>query len=380
MDALHSEEAWLAFLRKIYVPGNTDVADRILAMKEDSSVIEKELAHAEQSGDLDRAREMAIQYIDYCVRNNFTSFLRNKVIKWNNSELADYAIEQMTSEFEEERRSEQVLECAAEIAQAFGKQDIATQNLERLLAFQEKDTEHKYRAGTTLKKLGRFGEAIDVYLEEGAPWELKSALDLAREHCPNRITEVAQRGFNTFDTKRGFWEFYVECAEILDKKNKAERTAVKYARRTKIDDPPRCYEGIVNCLVKFGQDDEAKKLVSRIVRHEEYVRKGEGYYEFDRPKELAVLHHAVGETAAIRKIYAERIDKRLREGHHPSNTQDDIKKAIELTGDQSFREKELDLLERERDYQKAAALATEIGKPELAQIYSTMYEMIPKQE
>ncbi|MEA3229789.1 MAG: hypothetical protein U9P44_02635, partial [archaeon] len=54
----------------------------------------------------------------------------------------------------------------------------------------------------------------------------------------------------------------------------------------------------------------------------------------------------------------------------------DIDKAVELTGDQSFREKELDILERKGEYQEAAGLAAELGKPDLVQTYSTMHQMV----
>ncbi|KYK26764.1 hypothetical protein AYK26_04795 [Euryarchaeota archaeon SM23-78] len=377
MGALHSDEAQLAFLRSIYAPGNTEVADRILAMSEDYSIIEKEITHARESGDTDRFRSMAKRHIDYYVTHDFDILLRDIVKGWNDPELADYAIVQMTSKPEDDRKLEGPLQYSAEIAQAFGKEDVAQANLERLLALQERDSEYKFPSAQTLKKLGRFDEAIDRYLE--AEWT-SAAFNLAKEKSPGRLTAIAEIGFNEYKPGSGSAEFYVECATQIGKTAQAEKTLVEYAKKVKVDSSPRFYGGVVTALVSLGQEGVARKLVERVAKNEEQVKASDRYYEFDRSEEMAKLYHAIGETDAVRNIYAERIDTRIRERHHPSNALNDIKKAIEFTGDQSFREKELDIFERQREYQKAASLATELGKPELAQVYTTMHDMMPKQE
>lgn len=64
LENLHSDENRLRFLRGIYTPGNVEVAERILAISEDSSVIEDEMTHAKKAGDTDRFRSMAKKYIE----------------------------------------------------------------------------------------------------------------------------------------------------------------------------------------------------------------------------------------------------------------------------------------------------------------------------
>ena len=378
LENLHSNEARLAFLTSIYVPGNVDIADKILTMGEDYSVIEKEMAHAKKTGNTDRFRDMAIKCIDHYVKNDLDISLRDIVIEWQDSELADYAIEQLTSKPEENRRLENPLGYAIEIAQSFGKEEVAKQNLERLLVLQE-DSEYKFPAGETLEKLGRFSEAIDKYVEstEGRCSRfMDDALRIARENVPERIEEIAQIGFNAYEPETGFESIYVECAEILGKTKKAEKTLVKHSEKVKIKDSPRFYAGIVESLVKFGKNKEAKDLVKRVVKNEKKAKKSDTSYSFDRSEELARLYHAIGEIEPIREIYNERIDIRIRKGHHPSNTLNDIKKVIEMTGDTSFREKELGIYEIQGEYQKAANLANELGKPELAQMYNIMYGQV----
>jgi tetratricopeptide (TPR) repeat protein len=377
---LHSDKSKLAFLNKIYTPGNIEIADKILTMSEDSSVIEKEMAHAKKTEDTERFKDMARRYIDYCVTNDFNILLGDIVIKWQDPELAEYAISQMTSKSEEDRKLEDSLEYAAEIAQSFGKEEVAKQNLERLLALQERDAEYKFPAGDTLKKLGRFSEAIDKYVEsaEGkCSGVMGNALRIAREKVPERVKEIAQIGFDAYEPETEFESIYVECAEILGKTEEVEKTLVKYSKKVKVKDSPGFYAGVVESLMKLGRNKEAKDLVRRVVKNEEKAKRCDSYYSFDRPEELARLYHAIGETDAVKNIYLERIETRIREGHHPSNAINDINKAIELTGDKAtFMEKRFLLHEQQGEYEQASQLAEELGNSKLAESYKTMHQMV----
>lgn len=378
LENLHSDDSRLHFLRNVYTPGNTEVADRILAMSGDSSVIEKEIAHARQAGDVGRFRQMAKRHIDYHVRHDFDILLRAIVIGWQDPELADYAIQKMTSKPEDNRKLEEPLEYAAEIAQAFGKEEVARQQLERLVALQDRDSKYRFPAAQTLVKLGRFDEAIDRYLEEcdGLAW-ISDALKLAREHSPARVTEVAQRGFDQYKSGSGFEGLYVECARQVGQTRAAEKTLLRYAQTMKIDNPPSFYEKLVKALVQLNHVEEARQVVERVAQHEEQVKSSERRYEFDRPAELAILYHAIGQTDAVRNIYAERIDIRIREGYDHSNVINDINRAIELTGDRAtFLEKRMLLHEKHGKYEQASKLAAELRKPKLAENYRQMHQMV----
>ena len=58
-------------------------------------------------------------------------------------------------------------------------------------------------------------------------------------------------------------------------------------------------------------------------------------------------------------------------------TEQDINKEIELTGDRTtFMEKRLLLHESQGEYEQASALAGELGKPELAEKYKQMHQMV----
>ncbi|MEA3229544.1 MAG: hypothetical protein U9P44_01390, partial [archaeon] len=296
---LSSTDAQLTFLRSIYVPGRIDVADEIILRSEDSSIIRKEIAHAKQACDYDRFRSLAKRYIDYHVSHDFDILLVGIVKEWQDSELADYTIEKMTSKPEKDRKLENPLEYSAEIAQAFGKEDVARDILERLLGLVERDSEYRFPAAQVLEKLGRFDEAIDRYLE--AEW-VSDAFYLAKEQSPIRSVENAEVGFKNYKQDRGSAQFYVECAELLGKTGQAEKKLVRYAKKVNVVHSPRFYVGIVKSLVLLGQEAVASKFVEKVARHEEQARNSDRYYEFSRSVEMAELYHAVGETDAVRNI------------------------------------------------------------------------------
>ena len=198
LDALPSEKVKLAFLKNIYLPGNEEVADSILAInKDDSSVFKQEMAYAKKTENCGRFVSLAKKYIDYYISHDYVILLKDIVIEWNNPELADYAIEEITLKPEDNRGLERPLEFAVEIAQAFGKNNKSIELLERLLALQERDSEYKSTAAKTLEKLGRFDDAIDKYLEEKSA--VSDAFNLAEEHSPERLHEIANAEFSQYE-------------------------------------------------------------------------------------------------------------------------------------------------------------------------------------
>ena len=380
LENLHSDKARLAFLKSIYTPGNIEIADRILAMDpKDSSVLSNETDYANQHNLKDRFVNMAKKCIDTRIRDEHDGdfALQNIMdwtISWGNEEIAKYGMRKLTSK----SNTKSALIYAAEIAETFNRPAARKKYLESLLSMQE-GGEFPFSAGEILQKLGRFSEAIDKYIastEGRCSGFMAHALQIAREHVPERLKEVAQKGFDTYTPSTGFTRIYVECAEILERTQEAEKTLVKHSKNVKVEDSPRYYEDFVEALIKFGRNQKAKNLVRKVESNEERAKRTLIHYSFDRSEELAILYHLVGEIGPIKDIYNERIDTRIRENHHPSHTLKDIQQAIELTGDTSFREKEFDLYEMQGEYQKAANLAKELGKPELAQAYNTMYEQV----
>ncbi len=344
-------------------------------MAPNSRLLEKEIEQAKEADEKDRFVMLGRKYVDYYIANEFDILLIDIVKEWDNPALAEYAISRMSSVSNEKRRLESTLEYAADIATAFGKEEQAKQLLERLLEYELKNPEFKSPAARTLVKLGRYDRAIDRYMKCNDGY-LENALSIAKEHCPDRMEEVARKGFKNFKDINWFAEFYVECAEILGKKEQARKNLVKKARKEKVDSSPRLYNALVASLMKLGEEGEAREFVYKVAENEARVKKESNYYDFNRPEELAGLFHLIGEVQEVKYIYMERIDVRIRENHHPSNTMKDIDAAVRLTGDESFRKKKMRVFELQEEYDQAAALAMELGKDELAATYSRMQAMV----
>jgi hypothetical protein len=106
-------------------------------------------------------------------------------------------------------------------------------------------------------------------MQAGYHW-IDAALKIAKEHAPNRVKEIAERGFRSY--KPGFSpEAYVECAEILGKLEEAKKTLKREARRLKPKQSPRFYEDLVKSLVRLGLLEEAKAVVAKVAEHEREV-------------------------------------------------------------------------------------------------------------
>lgn len=376
LESLHSDKNRMAFLNRVYTPGNVEVADRILALTPNTSVLEKEISYAREHGASERISSLARRLVDYYTQNNWDILLRNKVVEWGDRDVADYAISKL-----EEKGAESTLEYAGEIAQSFGQEQRAKKLLERVLTVQmKKKDKYTFSPAETCVKLRRFNEAIDLFMQAEYHW-FDRALHVAKEYVPQRVNEVAQIGFDRYAPAFHTQETYVECAEVLGKVDRAKKTLAHEAQKLTPDSPPRFYEGLVKSLVKLGLNDNARTVVQKVAAYQfqkaKEKSKDMAYVSFhDEQKELARLYETIGEQAPIKDILLARIDAGLNNGWHPSHYTQDIEEGYQLTGDKAFLERKLLLLEQEQKYDEASKLANELGNAKLAGSYRTMSQMV----
>lgn len=377
LGSLHSDKNKIAFLNRIYTLGNVEVADSILALTTDTSVLEQETDFAREHKVSQRFASLARRFVDCYVQNDWDIILRNKVFAWGDKEIADYAISRL-----EEKGQENSLEYAGDIAQSFGQEQKARQLLERVLDVQmKKKDKYAFSPAGTCVKLGKFNEAIDLFMQEDYHW-LGNALHVAKEHVPERVNEIAQIGFDTYAPAFHTQETYVECAEVLGRLDKAKKTLSHEAKKLKLDLPPRFYEGLVASLVKLGLNDNAKTVVQKVATYQFQKAKEDGGRNmgfvsfYDEQKELARLYEVIGEQAPVKDILLARIDAGLKNDWHPSNYEQDIEQGYQLTGDNVFLERKLVLLEKEQKYDEASKLASELGNAKLAVNYKAMSQMV----
>lgn len=376
LKGLHSDKNRLAFLNRVYTPGNVEVADRILDLNLGTSVLEKELDYALKHKAKERFTALARRFVDLYIKNQYDNLLADQVVRWKDTDIANYAITKL-----EETGKESPLECAGEIAQSFGQKEKGRKLLERVLSLQfERKGDYAFAPTGTCIKLGRFNEAIDLFMQSGYHW-FNNALNVAKEHVPTRVNEIAQRGFDEYAPGFHVQETFVECAEILGKVDKAKKTLIREAKKLRPDSPPRFYQGLTNSLVKLGLNNEARIVVEKVVDYQSQRAKERKedmvcMYFHDEQKELAELYETIGEQRPVRDILLARIDAGLNGDWHPSNYTKDIEKGLKLTGDKAFLERRLLVLEKEQKYDEASQLAQELGQPELAGNYKTMHQMV----
>ena len=360
LEKLYSDKSRLTFLKGRYTPGNREVADLILSINPKAEdVLESEIDYARKHGQNEEFVELAKKLVNSNY-DDISISLKEKVIAWRNPEVADYVLRKF-------RNGDRL--GRLEIEDAFGRKS-KEKCLEELLEIQ-KNGKYPWSGASTAIELGRYDEAIDLYLrssKEAYGW-FGNALDVAKKYNPQRLKEVAQEAFDifSFTQESGFFKIFAECAELVDKTEEAKKIILKEAEKVMKNEKYyniRSYEELVDPLVKFGCITQAQELVAHAKKKKGRVSEG--------MKELAKLFELVGETAKARSEYLELADEALKGKWHPSNVVPEIDRAYMLTGDKTFLDKKLQLYEVTEHYDEASQLATQMGNNELAEIYKAM--------
>lgn len=406
---LHSDRNRFDFLMAIYSPGNIEVIDRILPIPTEISFLEKNLADVlEDAFAHSRARtwdekvRLGKVIIDYYMHHNDDCRAKEFAIKSNNPDVAQHAMQRLSSlpfvgiaesklsqaiAGPEKRppfsgiyhgRLEESLGYAADIARAFGKENEARLLLERQLELHSGG----YKAGserpTILAKLGRHDEAIDLAVKMGAksPYlngaYISTALTVAKEHVPHRLAEIARVGFSRYARDIGLSGVYFECAKILEQTEKARATLLWQTGFKEATRGPSFYQGLVMSLAELGEREAARSVVEKVAAGYRF----QNARILEDPDVLATMYHLVGDVEQSIAIFMNTINEHLRLNLRPESTKALINTAFAVTDDMRFREKELALLENQKDYRKAAALARELGKTDLAETYEAIPRML----
>jgi len=229
LATLHSDEGRLELLNEIYITGDTDVADRILAMDVGSTVLDREIEHAKQKVDMDRFRDLAKMKIDVLLVSALYSATTEIVTRWDDPELANHAIKRLISGVGDSQMTRNGLASAAEIAQAFGRGDAARGYLEKLLTLLDGKPGYELSTADTLIRLERYDEAIDRFL---VGEDTSQALNLAKEHSTGRVNSIASWEFNRYRPGFDSAELYVECAAQIDKTEEAKSFFSEVCRKS----------------------------------------------------------------------------------------------------------------------------------------------------
>ena len=211
--------------------------------------------------------------------------------------------------------------------------------------------EYPFSPAETAVKLGSFDEAVNLYIKAGYHW-LDAALNVAKEHIPKRVVEIATLGFNGYDSDKNHRpELYLESARILGKEGKAEKVLREEARKLRVDGPPRCYQGLVTTLVSLGLHDEARSIAHEVEAYEIGQMQSQEFYDASNQRELARMFLTVGAKEKAAEALLRKIDKELPR-NHPSHFLPDIDEVYRLTGDATVLQKKILVFEKEGQYDK----------------------------
>ena len=135
LDSIHTKENKLTFLKNIYTPGDTKVADAILKRDPTNyNVIHGEIKVTDGAGS--RFESIARKYVDKYTAKDATSAWHisetEKVISWGNKKIAKYALSKIKQNAGKFPTS---LEHAADLAEAFCLEKEREEYLEAYLGF-----------------------------------------------------------------------------------------------------------------------------------------------------------------------------------------------------------------------------------------------------
>jgi len=370
LGGLEHEDARLRLLKKLYIPGNVDVADRILAKEENSSILEQEAEHADKAGDEARLKDMATRLIDVYISRRVHNIV-DLVIEWNRPELTKYAIELFT------QRDPPRLDNAIEIAEGLGMTRKRRGLLEKALALEEEKSDDGEGRASTLAKLKRYDEAIDRLIRKDV-YGIKQALDMAKEHSTDRLTQIAKRGFSRFRGEPGEWSMYVECGKILGKMEKVEKAAIEYYARNIADSLSDYnhfpdYLEMVETFVACDEGDMARKIVHAYNHHiKSDPRKKENTEEL---KNLAKLYHAIDDFGETNRTLYELIELENQDSTSYGALRA-VEFAVKLTGEIGFNFQIPDIHVRRAEFREAAAAAKNLGRSEMTEEYTRIQGLI----
>lgn len=374
LATLHSDKARLVFLHRIYEPGRSDVADRIISLeKADNTILDEEIQHALATRNNARLQELGRRKIDYYIQHDYARLIKREVCAWGSHDLAHYAIAELIKNFEGHYEE---LEVCVEIAEHFNDETTRRQVLEKALAIYVRNESICGREQTarTLERLGRYDEAIDKWCSCETYGRLPEAMDIAKKHAPHKIREVAQKGFERFcdDYNCVFYaEFYVECAEILQKTEEARQTLVQYAQRKIREDNIHSdindYSGLLRSLIRFNEKQLAEDFVEKA--HNKDTTVAALFVNAEH-------YHAIGNNQRATEMYKTYIERVMKTKGHPPDWLKNIDVAFETTRDLWFLERKREVLEILGRYDEASKVAIQLNNPQLAEHYKAMQTMI----
>ncbi|MFC1691234.1 hypothetical protein ACFL0W_03560 [Nanoarchaeota archaeon] len=401
LGVMQSDEARYEFLKKIYTPGDIEVADNYLDVTERLfgsnrggvflDVLKNEITTAQKQQNTDRYVDLTKRLIDFATNvtssSSYVYFKETNIVgKLGNQDLVEYAISKLRSVSYDKNSSMKALSCAANIAKTQGLTEQANDITAKLIKMQKRYDPRS--AAENLKALDRHSEVIDAYLSRSEfGVDYRTALKYAREHAEDQVERVAKRIFKECkpNIKSPNWEnasdldLYAEASIILGKEDNAISALSDYVDKAEIKTnwaSARLFRGVVNGLLMLGEKEKAAEFVVKLERtfdvyknFEQTINVGS---EGETIENLAKLYHSVGYADDVERIYGELLSIMERKVPYENMIIETAERAFELTNNNKYLEIQLRMQEKTGKYAEAAKLAIALDQKEVALIYESI--------
>jgi len=359
ISVLHSNKEALKFLRSIHTSGSEITLNLMLELDDnDIDLVEEKLLISLEKNDINIINECGRKIIDYHIENNFIFSLPDKLKKWNNSELIQYTLNKIS-----ELQTEDVLEF-------YDKMDIENEASEKLLNIFLASHQSIYAAIHYLRERGRYKEAIEYCFKSKDIYTLRFVWQIAKENLPSLKRKAAEWIWRFEEYIKNIDKLiYVECAQELGYEKNVIEYLKKHIRNLKPTSIRPLYS-LLEALKILHLQDEINKVLEIAEKYVESLEKMDiGVYE-----EIVTLYQRAGNNLKYKFWVTEKIKFESLEcdTSHAINTIQDYEKE---TQDLSLRYLLFPVYERNKEYNKAEELATEIKMFEKAKKYSLLSEL-----
>ena len=375
------EDRQLSFLKEIKNK-DSEIKEILINKFRDENTIIGEAETSKQSQDICRYEELAKLSVDVSMEEKPPQFFQSRpslseiVLMWRDPTITTYALDRVDSFEELDKTKLRLSKCDAlsetvRFTKELESETIHKQQLEKLFSQQKEDDKP---CAQTIEQLGRFDEAITEYLIEGGFYleEEKRALELAKEHNPERVREIMEQVVERFRFDRNIFQidFYLTCANFIGKEREVKEKIRSYAKNTKHTEE-LCR--LIPILVKQGLIKDARKGVKKIIKKERSYYLNEEIFI----KKISDLYCIVGEPEkAVELLENERKKFGSSKSYIIKGKKVEIlSKLAELKKDYSILDEVIPILLEERDYEGCSKIEELRGNSEKSKLYLEMHRL-----
>ncbi len=404
LKKLSSYGAKKAFLKSLYTPGCSDIVTLFLELNNDLSelyclsstlkILKKEIVFAKNNNVLHDVKKYRKMIIDSKIRARPDDFYCDldfikKLKKWKDEELSNYFLEKLPRP-KNISESERIVDIYKKLGYGDRKE---LQPLLRSIVKDYMDSRNFYRSNAYfLYNHNQYNALITYWLKAKGSDRTRDGKETrfstlpiiwgcAKQFAPEKKKDIAKIVWGKYrDSWRDIHEYqyevlYTECALELGYKEKIVKMLSELANTmSSYDRNDISHFQVVQALQLVG----LQKMIIPVIKAYEKsykVKKYPGAHSL----EIAEMYLLSGEwkPRVLKKYYKEALEYRLIDNYKISlyEVEEICRRCFEVTGDNSLRVKIFKCYEIRGEWDKAVALATELGMPAKLAAYKEIQKL-----